>query len=178
MRRILSINPEKHIDISSILYFSGMLSAVLPVDFYDYRPAQIKLTNLESKQADLTKLHFESNSIRSLSCMHTLEHVGLGRYGDPIVPDSDLLAASELERVVAPGGLLYFVTPTGKPRIEYNAHRIYSYEMVLRMFPDMELVEFSLVPDNAFEVGIVENATSDLADKQSYGCGCYIFRKK
>lgn len=178
IRRILYNKPDIHTDISSILYFSGMLSAIIPVDFYDYRPAKIKLSNMSSNHADLTKLHFDTGSLKSVSCMHTLEHIGLGRYGDPINPEGDLIAAKELQRVVATNGLLYFVTPTGNPKIEYNAHRIYSYEMVLKMFADMDLVEFSLIPDNALEVGMIENASKSDADKQNYGCGCYIFKKK
>src|SRR3989339_755367 len=53
-RQIVEIKPSKHVDISSILGFSAMLSAFVPVEFYDYRPANIKLDNLTSKKADLT----------------------------------------------------------------------------------------------------------------------------
>ncbi|NDC42314.1 MAG: DUF268 domain-containing protein, partial [Chitinophagia bacterium] len=56
-------------------------------------------------------LPFESDSIPSLSCMHTIEHVGLGRYGDQLDPQGDLKAIAELKRVVQPGGDLLFVTP-------------------------------------------------------------------
>ncbi len=33
--------------------------------------------------------------------MHVVEHVGLGRYGDPLDPDGDLKAIAELKRVTA-----------------------------------------------------------------------------
>lgn len=126
-RKLKEIQPEKHTDISSSLYFSGIVSAFVPVDFYDYRPAELKLSNLTSKHADLTKLQFTTNSINSLSCMHTIEHIGLGRYGDPIDPQADITAIKELVRVLKPGGSLLFVTPVGKPKIEFNAHRIYAF---------------------------------------------------
>ncbi|MCK9344983.1 MAG: DUF268 domain-containing protein [Candidatus Pacebacteria bacterium] len=110
--------------------------------------------------------------------MHTVEHVGLGRYGDDIEPDGDLRAAQELSRVVRSGGSLLFVVPVGKPRIQFNAHRVYSYDMVVTMFPDLTLKEFSLIPDDALETGMIYNATKEIADAQVYGCGCFLFTKK
>ena len=82
-RIVKEINPVKHIDISSTLHFCSILSAFIPVEFYDYRPAHLNLNNLSSQKADLTNLFFESNSVECLSCMHTIEHIGLGRYGRP-----------------------------------------------------------------------------------------------
>lgn len=177
-RKVAEINAKEHVDISSSLYFSGIVSAFKPVIFYDYRPANLNLPGLTSKSADLLKLHFENNSIESLSCMHTVEHVGLGRYGDPINPDGDLGAAQELSRVLAKGGSLLFVVPTGKPRIQFNAHRIYSYTMVLEMFPGLTIKEFSLIPDNALTTGMIYNASKAQADVQAYGCGCFWFVKE
>lgn len=112
-RCLKEINPDEHIDISSKLYFSTMVSAFIPVKFYDYRPVQIYLDNLETGKADLTSLPFDSDSIISLSCMHTIEHIGLGRYGDPIDPEGDLKAIKELKRVLAKDGSLLFVVPIG-----------------------------------------------------------------
>jgi len=176
-RIIAKNNPSKHIDISSILHFSTLVSAFVPVEFYDYRPAAITLGGLTCGSADLTALHFTDNSIESLSCMHTIEHIGLGRYGDPIDPDGDLKAMKELVRVLAPGGTLLFVTPIGKPRIQFNAHRIYSYEQITNYFSDLKLEEFSLIPDNGLQTGIVKDASETLADAQKYGCGCFWFKK-
>ena len=177
--RIIAKNkPDYHTDISSTLNFCTMISAVIPTKFYDYRPAKINLSNLTSEEADLTNLPFPDDSIESLSCMHTVEHVGLGRYGDLIDPNGDLAATKELSRVLVPGGTFLFVAPVGRPRIEFNAHRIYSYEMVMQMFPDLELKEFSLVPDNFKETGLIYNADPKLVKDQDWGCGCFLFTKK
>jgi SAM-dependent methyltransferase len=133
-RLVKNLNPVKHIDISSSLSFCSILSAFIQTGFYDFRPAQLSLSNLTLGHADLTNLHFESNSIESISCMHTIEHIGLGRYGDPIDPNGDIKAINELKRVTAPNGSLLLVTPVGKPRIQFNAHRIYSFEMIIELF--------------------------------------------
>lgn len=176
-RILVKTKPEKHIDISSSLSFCSIVSAFVPIDFYDYRPAYLNLSNLNSKKADLINLPFNNESIHSLSCMHTIEHIGLGRYGDPIDPDADLKAISELKRVLAKDGNLLFVVPIGKPKIQFNAHRIYSYAQIVDYFKQLKLVEFSLIPDNALEIGIIANATQKQANEQNYGCGCFWFKK-
>ena len=85
-RILAQTRPEYHVDISSILSFSTIVSAFVPVKFYDYRPAPFRLPGLESGFADLIHLPFPDNSVPSLSCMHTIEHICLGRYGDKIDP--------------------------------------------------------------------------------------------
>jgi len=177
MRVISKINPTKHIDISSTISFGAALSAFIPVDFYDYRPAEINLSNLNSLKGDLLSLPFKDNSVESISCMHTVEHVGLGRYGDPIDPDGDIKAINELKRVTKVGGNLIFVSPIGKPKLEFNAHRIYSYDQVIKYFEGMQMVEFSLVPDDYRKRGFIINASKTDADSQTWGCGCFWFKK-
>ena len=175
--RILSeTRPAEHVDISSTLQFCTVVSAFVPVRFYDYRPADLRLSGLVSGRADLTALPFADGSIPSLSCMHTVEHIGLGRYGDPLDPDGDLKAVRELYRVLAPGGSLLFVVPIGRPNILFNGHRIYSHGQITGYFEGLELFRFALVPDDP-SAGLIENATPAQADAQTYGCGCFWFKK-
>ncbi len=175
-RVVAGLRPEEHVDISSTLHFCTVMSAIVPVRFYDYRPAPLKLSNLTSGSADLTALPFADGSIKSISCMHVIEHIGLGRYGDPIDPDGDIKAIAELKRVLAPGGCLLFVVPVGKPKIDFNRHRIYSYEHIMDAFSDVTLKEFSLIPDD-YEQGIIINAAPALVREQNWGCGCFWFTK-
>jgi hypothetical protein len=173
-RILAKTKPAYHVDFSSILSFGSIVSAFIPIKFYDYRPADLKLSNWESGFADLTNLPFESNSQTSISCMHTVEHIGLGRYGDPLDPEGDLKAINELKRIVNVGGDLLFVTPVGVSRIEFNAHRVYSYEQIVSYFSPLQLIEFSLIPD---EGGLITNAKPELVKQQNYGCGCFWFKK-
>lgn len=174
--RVLGVTkPQKHVDISSTLQFCAIVSAFINIEFYDYRPAQLTLSGLKVDKADLTNLHFEDNSIASLSCMHTIEHIGLGRYGDPIDPDGDLKGIRELKRVCALGGDLLFVVPVGKKRLMFNAHRIYSASDIVKEFDAFKLVEFSLVTDDQT---FITNADISIADEQNYGCGCFWFKKQ
>lgn len=173
-RIIAHTKPDKHVDIASILNFSTLVSAFVPVDYYDYRPANLHLSNLSSGHCDLTRLDFADESLASLSCMHTVEHIGLGRYGDPIDPSGDLKAIGELKRVVKPGGDLLFVVPVGRPKIKFNANRIYSYAAIIDYFSGFRLQDFSLILDNG---QFINQADSDLVKDQVGGCGCFWFKK-
>ena len=173
-RIIAKERPLEHVDISSILSFAAVVSAFVPVKFYDYRPAKLGLPNFHSDFADLKALPFENESIASLSCMHTIEHIGLGRYGDELDAEGDLKAIAELKRVLKSGGSLLFVTPVGKPKVAFNAHRVYAYEQILAYFAPLTLADFSLVTDEGI---FIAAPSPDLVAQQQYGCGCFWFKK-
>ena len=174
-RILAETKPQTHVDISSSLSFVAIASAFVPIEFYDLRPAYLTLQNLTSKPADIMSLPFGDNSIASLSCMHVVEHIGLGRYGDKHDPQGDIKAIKELSRVLAPGGQLLFVVPVAaKAMIAYNAHRIYRYADVICQFPNFFLKSFSLITDDC---KFIENAAPEMVSTQRWGCGCFHFIK-
>ena len=175
-RIIAAQRPILHVDISSSLYFVGIASAFVPVIFLDYRPARLGLSNLVSGQASILALPFRAGSLGSVSCLHVVEHIGLGRYGDPLDPSGDVKAITELKRVLAPGGSLLFVTPVGRPRIRFNAHRIYAHQQIVEAFAGLSLKQFALIPDDPRQ-DLLLDATPELADQQKYGCGCFWFQR-
>ncbi|MEQ9620639.1 DUF268 domain-containing protein [Coleofasciculus chthonoplastes] len=176
-RILAQIQPEFHVDISSSLYFCSIVSAFIPTNFYDYRLPNLDLDNLSVESADIFALPFATASVWSLSCMHVVEHIGLGRYGEALDPDGDLKAITELKRVLAVGGSLLLVVPIGEPKVIFNAHRIYSYNQIINYFLDLNLKEFALIPDKLADGGLIRHANPELADTQTYGCGCFWFKK-
>ena len=176
-RALAEIRPQRHIDISSTLFFCSVISAFVPVQYYEYRKIDLQLDDLTCGSADLLALPFPDDSVSSLSCMHVVEHIGLGRYGDRLDVDGDLKAMSELKRVLSPGGSLLFVVPVGRSRIMFNGHRIYAHEQILEHFDGLRLREFALIPDNPSNGGLIPGASVELVSQQSYGCGCYWFMK-
>lgn len=177
--RILNkVKPDTHYDISSTLYFGSIVSAFIKFKFFDFRPAKLKISDFDSYHADLLHLPFESNSIQSLSCMHTLEHIGLGRYGDKLDYDGDLKAISELKRVLIPGGNLLVVVPiASEPCIYFNAHRVYSANQFISYFSELELIEFCLIPDKESDEDFIINPSEEILSQSKYDCGCFWFRK-
>jgi hypothetical protein len=55
----------------------------------------------------------------------SLEHSGLGRYGDPLNPNGDIEELQRISCLVKPDGLLFLGLPMGLDRLAWNAHRIY-----------------------------------------------------
>lgn len=175
-RVLAKSKPKTHIDISSTLNFCAVVSAFVPVKFYDYRPPNLKLPNLSVESIDLTALPFKSSSVKSLSCMHVVEHIGLGRYGDKLDVNGDLKAIEELKRVLAPGGFLLFVVPVGEPKIIFNAHRIYSLKQIKSYFSGFTLQKFAIIADKGNE-GLIINPSEKFCNQQKYACGCFWFKK-
>lgn len=176
-RVLAQTRPHRHVDIGSALPFVTILSAFVPIDYYEWRPPQLKLSGLVCHHANLLSLPFGSDSLPSLSCMHTIEHVGLGRYGDPVDVNGDLKAINELKRVLAPNGDLLFVVPIGrKAEILFNAQRTYSYNVVMDAFSDLILHEFALILEDGSGIVDHDEAKQRVQD-QKQGCGCFWFRK-
>jgi SAM-dependent methyltransferase len=173
-RVLAHIKPALHVDISSSIHFCSVVSAFIDIDFYDYRPVELDLSGLQSRRGDLMNLPFETTTVESLSCMHVVEHVGLGRYGEPLDPDGDMKAIKELMRVLKTGGNLLFVVPIGQPRIQFNAHRIYDYEQIIAHFSDYQVVQFAMVNDHG---EFLDKLDINKIHLQSYACGCWWFRK-
>jgi hypothetical protein len=171
--------PALHHDFSSTLNFIAMASAWVPITFCDYRPAALQLDGVATRCENLTQLSFADDSLDSVSCMHVLEHIGLGRYGDVLDYDGDLKAVAELTRVVRVGGDLLIVLPLGRTaRIQFNAHRIYTWGAVLEMFRDrFDLVESALIPEQP-NLGLVYSPDASLLNTQTLGCGCFWYKKR
>jgi hypothetical protein len=55
----------------------------------------------------------------------SVQHDGLGMYGDPIDPDGDLKAMRKMKERITPGGLLFLAVPSGRDQIRFNECRIY-----------------------------------------------------
>lgn len=173
-KRIREANPAQHVDVGSHAILIGMLTTITKVLFLDIRPLHIGLDNYEVQPASILDLPFDDGSINSLSCMHVVEHIGLGRYGDPLDPEGTKKAIKELARVLAPGGNLYFTTPVGRPRVNFNAHRVHAPQQIIDWFQDLKLVHFSGVTDaQEFRENI---SPAELANSE-YACGMFHFTK-
>ena len=172
-RRIAERLPEHHVDVGSRVDLVGFLTTLTRVTFVDVRPLEVDLDGLEPVEGSLLALPFEDRSLDSVSCLHVAEHVGLGRYGDPLDPEGTDKAAAELQRVLAPDGELLFSLPVGRQRVCFNAHRIHSPARVLEMFPELTLSEFAAVDDD----GAFGHRDPTELEDAIYGCGMFRFTR-
>jgi SAM-dependent methyltransferase len=173
-RRLAESRPAVHHDVGSSVTMLSVLSAHQPVVFLDYRPLQTSLSGLTCLAGSITALPFADASIDSISCLHVIEHIGLGRYGDPLDPLGSRHACVELSRVLRPGGRMYLSVPVGRERICFNAHRVFDPATIVAQLPELKLLQFSLVDDaHTFhpDVAMVRAAGLD------YGCGMFEFTR-
>lgn len=177
--KILPQMPDIHVDVGSDVKFVGMLSAAVKVEFVDIRPLPVQLANLACRQGTILKLPYPDASVRSISSMHVIEHIGLGRYGDPIDPDGSHKACAELERVLIQSGYLYISAPIGKPRVQFNGQRVFSIEEICNFFAGLRLVEMALVDNyGKFHPNIIpESIVYDEKSGLDYALGCFVFTK-
>jgi hypothetical protein len=172
--RIAACHPDQHVDVASDHRFVGLLTTHLPVTFIDIRPLRARLPRLREVAAEITALPFAGESLQSISCLHVAEHIGLGRYGDPLNPSGTRLACAELARVLRKGGNLYFSAPVGRERVAFNAHRIHAPNQILEYFSGLQLVEFSAVDDKGKLRLDIEPSAMQNTD---YACGLYWFKR-
>lgn len=173
-RKLAQRQPATHVDIGSDVQVIGVISAFIDTVFVDYRPLNSLLTGLECRQGNLAGLNIGAETVDSLSCLHVIEHIGLGRYGDPIEPEGPAKAAAELARVLAPGGSLFLSVPVGRDRVCFNAHRVFAPDSVMRMFSSLKLQDSAFVDDRGM---FHEHAEPDAMAGCEYGCGMFHFVK-
>ena len=174
-RKVRATNISKHIDVGSSVLTISVLSAHVETTFVDYRPLKAGLSGLTSIAGSILALPFQDDSVNSLSCLHVNEHIGLGRYGDPINPLGSVEAALELQRVMSRGGKLFLSLPVGRERVCFNAHRVHSPVTVVKLFSQMKLIDFSYVDDAG---KFRENKALEDASRFEYGCGLFCFQKQ
>lgn len=179
-RRIYLNKPHIHVDVGSrVDGFVAHVASFRPIKVIDIRPQSSSIPNIEFIQADLmgvVKGDKLVNICDSLSCLHALEHFGLGRYGDPVNYDGHLAGLNNLHLILRKDGKLYFSVPIGPQRIVFNAHRVFSVSYLLRCFANKyNIDQFSYVDDNG---DLHENIPLNEANiKNNFGCsyGCGIF---
>jgi SAM-dependent methyltransferase len=177
-RKIFWCRPPRHLDIGSrIDGFVAHLLVFMNVEVIDVLPLNGTVAGLSFQQEDAKSLAgLKDNSVVSLSSLHAAEHFGLGRYSDPVDPWAHTKFMNSLERVLSPGGILYFSVPIGRERLEFNAHRIFDISTVRTQFKKLRLVSFSYVDDAG---DFHENVSpSEVPRRTSCGCGLFEFTKQ
>jgi SAM-dependent methyltransferase len=173
-RQIAVLNPQSILDIGSYRHFVlGLLShfAVTTIDVRGRRPISDKETVIT---CDAKKILLPNESYDVVLSLCTLEHFGLGRYGDEFDLDADKKAFREMVRVLKPGGHVIFTTniTRTRPSIAFNAHRIYTHEMIRERCGGLVSVEEVFYSMASQTPCLFEQITNKLEAWDIY-CGCW-----
>jgi hypothetical protein len=177
---IHAAQPDRHIDVGSrIDGFVAHVATFRPIEVVDIRPQPTTARNITFHQRDIMQPDpTYDQSTESLSCLHTLEHFGLGRYGDPVDFYGYLKGWENLVRMVKMGGTLYVSVPIGEvQRVEFDAHRIFSIPYLLDVMIDplFEVRTFAYVDDGGDMHHDVEIRSDAAATTWGLSNGCGIF---
>lgn len=181
-QRIFEINPATHLDIGSrVDGFVSHVASFRKIEVLDFRPTQAKVKNISFQTVDLMKTNDKlMNYCDSLSCLHALEHFGLGRYNDPIKYDGYLDGLESIYKILKPGGKFFLSVPIGKQRVEFNAHRVFSIRYLLGLFKDKYTIDyFSFVDDKGDLHKNIEMNNEEIDNNFNckYGCGIFEMTK-
>lgn len=173
--------PKRHVDIASrVDGFVAHVAVFREIEVVDIRPLEkSEHDNIKFVQADLMNPQ-DLGKTDSLSCLHAIEHFGLGRYTDPIDVDGANKGIKNLVELVDKGGRLYISFPIGqKDEVHFNAHRIFHPETILNhpsIKEKMKLIRFDFVDDSG---DLHTNANvADVDSDSKYSCGIYTFVKQ
>ena len=172
--------PKRHVDIASRLDgFVAHVASFREIEVFDIRPLpKSPHKNIKFRQADLMHPH-NFGEIDSLSCLHAIEHFGLGRYTDMIDINGHIKGITNLVNLVSNGGRLYISFPIGQTNeIHFNAHRVFKADTILEhraINQYMKLVRFDYVDDDG---NLQQNKkVVDVKTETKFGCGIYTFDK-
>lgn len=174
-------NPSRHLDVGSrIDGFVAHVASFRALEIIDIRPMESNVMNISFLQADMSSPPSHIGKTDSLSCLHVLEHFGLGRYGDKIDPNGHLHGFRALISLLEDGARFYLSFPiSSQERVAFNAHRVF-HPLSPLSWPGAEflaLQEFSFVDDSG---NLHKNSLPEEAANANlrFGCGIYTFARK
>ena len=156
-RLIIKQRVKEHFDIGSRLdgFIAHLLAAGIDVTMIDIRKFPGEVEHLYTIVDDATSLsQLEDESVESMSALCSLEHFGLGRYGDAIDPEACFSCFANIQKKLKKGGNLYLSVPIGKERVEFNAHRVFYASTIVECFYRLQLQEFSCTSQGMIEYNV------------------------
>lgn len=181
-KHILESQPSRHVDVGSrIDGFIAHLACFQHVEVFDIRPLSVEVENVTFTQWDITNPDASKmNRAECVTCLHTLEHIGLGRYGDKIDPDGWKIGLNSLANLVTEGGHLWLSVPIGIERVEFNAHRVFHPETVVieAATNSLKLLNFFYLTDAGFKESQSHLEDFKIAGSTEYGLGIFLFERE
>lgn len=182
-RRIFATQPDRHVDIGSrVDGFVAHVASFREIEVFDVRPISTQVPGVTFKQADFMQpATGMTDYCDSLSCLHALEHFGLGRYGDPIDPKGFERGFANMAALLKKDGVFYLSVPVGISRVEFNGQRVLDPQAIigLAFANSLEPRELTLIRQGG-KVEVLELDEARLADlaSQRYALGLFTFVKR
>ena len=178
-------NPLKHVDVGSrVDGFVAHVASFREIEVFDVRPITSVIPGVVFYQADLMEapdlaLKERGGYCDSMSCLHTIEHFGLGRYGDPIDVRGYEKGIASLASLIKPNGTLYLSTPIGIERVEFNANRVFNPQTIINVaeLNALKLDSLAIISNGSVhDIDVNEESLRELSE-EIYSLGIFTFKK-
>jgi SAM-dependent methyltransferase len=182
-RMIFEARPEKHVDVGSrVDGFVAHVASFREIEVLDVRSITTQVPGVTFMQADLLQpVSGMAGYCDSLSCLHALEHFGLGRYGDPIDPLGFERGFANMASLLREGGVFYLSVPIGIDRVEFNAHRVFDPRTIVSLATkeSLQLSALTVIqPEGKVERSALDAVQLANLAAQRYALGVFVFQKK
>ncbi|MEH2084981.1 MAG: DUF268 domain-containing protein [Nostoc sp.] len=162
MHSLAYLYQSRHIEILDVGAAESLLSYELAsfnysVTAIDIRPIALFHPNLKFIKTDICNPVLPPASFDCVIALSTLEHIGLGWYGDETGENYDVKAAQQISVLLKPEGSFILTVPYGKKALT-PVHRIYNQESLQKLIQDFRIVQISYgVRKDDFTWTITEN---------------------
>lgn len=187
-RAIHTAKPVKHVDIGSrVDGFVAHVASFREIEVFDVRPISTAVPGVLFRQADLMdppSLPADTEGggyCDSLSCLHAIEHFGLGRYGDTVDSQGFRKGIENMAKLLRCGGTFYLSTPIGKERVEFNANWVFDPRTIVNAARNvgMELKKLTIFnPRNGLQESSFDESTLLSLSQEHYNLGMFTFSKE
>jgi SAM-dependent methyltransferase len=153
--------PEIVYDVGSNLMMLATLSAFVDVVGLDTREIAYRQPGLSFRKMDARQLPFTDGEIAFLTSLCVIEHIGLGRYGDPIDAEGDKKFVAEVRRCLRSDGLFVMSVPVSRDNaVAFNAHRVYSLDELKSLIDGFEVSDEVFIKSGHEMLGREEGVTA------------------
>ncbi len=128
----------------------------------EYNVPRIEKNNYKLKAKNYFEFEKENNNYDCIISFSSIEHSGLGRYGDPLNPEGDLETMNTIHNNLSNDGLLFLGIPVGIDVVAWNAHREYGrirLPLLIKNFEEIEWVgvDKKKIDGDKHEIGYSDN---------------------
>lgn len=183
-RWIFAAMPRRHVDIGSrVDGFVAHVASFRDIEVFDVRPISTQIPSVVFKQADVMRRDSlplsNGGYCDSLSCLHAIEHFGLGRYGDRIDPEGYQRGIENMAELLTIGGTFYLATPIGRQRVEFNANWVFDPRNVINLVESegMQIKKLLVFGDDELREILLNAEELGKLAAEPYNLGIFAFHK-
>lgn len=124
------------------LMLAGLGYEVWTIDIRKYEYEGI-INDLNCIVGDIRETNFQDSFFDIVLAVSTIEHIGLGRYGDITDKEGDVNTMKEIKRIMTNEGILLMTLPFGIKSIS-KLHRVYDQNSLIVLLEDfnVEKIEY------------------------------------